>query len=106
MSGAPAIPRLTRLSAVEDVRADLLDHAQAAAPRRRDIIGVVPQDVGPTARHDIGDRQPGDALRPRPRGRTGVDRRELAVADERELRRLLDDAAPARPDICPTRRGS
>ncbi len=59
--------------------ADLLRDAQPVAPRRRDIVGVIPQDVGGQARHDIGHRQPGDALRPRPGGRSGVDRRELAM---------------------------
>ena len=39
------------LGAVEDVRADLFDPGQAPAPRRSDIIGVIPQDVGRQARH-------------------------------------------------------
>ena len=74
----------------------LLDYGEVVPPRRRDIIGVVPKHVGRNARNDIGRGERGDRLRLAPRVGLGVDERELAVADERELRRLLDRRAPAR----------
>src|SRR3954451_24081065 len=87
---------LLKLCAVEDVRADPRDLRQAPTPRRCDIIGMVPQHVIGDARHSIGGGQSSNALGLAPCVRRIIDRRELAVANEGELRRLLDGRAPAR----------
>src|SRR4051794_11496607 len=93
--GTPSHPsRLTHLCAVEDVRADLLDLAQALAPRRRHIGRVIPQDVWVEARYDIGRSELGDRFRSLPRERSRVRVGKLTVTNERELRGLLDHAAP------------
>ncbi len=44
--------------------ADLVDAAQPAAPRRRDIIGVIPQDVVRERRDDVAGRELGDRHAP------------------------------------------
>src|SRR4051794_39943905 len=82
------------LSAIENMCADLLDHVQAVSPRRGDVVRMVPENVIADARNDVGHGQSSNALRPSPGARRSVDPRELVVADERELGRLLDDSAP------------
>src|SRR3954471_11951434 len=95
MPGRLLSPTKSALSAVEDVRADLRNRRQALAPRRSDIVGVVPQNVGTEARDHVRHGKPGNALGLAPRIRSEVRVWHRAVTDERELRRLLDDFAPA-----------
>ena len=62
-----------------------------------DEVIMIPEDVIRHARHHVGERQAGHAHGPRPRGRRLVDIGDRAAMriDERELPRLLHDAAIA-----------
>src|SRR5258705_2021707 len=83
------------------MRPDLLRHAEPLAPRRRDVIGVIPQDVGGQAGDDIGHGEAGDAPGPGPGGRRRIYRPQTALANEPEIRPLLYPPAPAHRVLLP-----
>lgn len=83
-------------SAIEDVRADPVRTGKPAAPARRDIIGVVPQDVAGQQPARPGHSDAGHRDRAAPGLRAAVGGRDLAAADEGELGALDDDAAQGR----------